>query len=312
MKMVEKPLSAGHVLVVGSFNTDLMMRTAKLPEAGETVLGSMFRMGPGGKGSNQAIAAARLGAKVRFVGCLGTDTFGDLAQSVLADEGVDTGFIERSADFHTGAAMILVNEVTGENWITVVPGANLQLLPDGIDAASESFDGANVLLLQLEIPLPTVEHTISLARERGLRVILNPAPAQALPDDLLSRIDILTPNEMELERLTNLGVDTLSEIEETAKRLLRRGSGAVIVTLGAHGVLRVSSEGARHFPGYEVEVVDTTGAGDSFNGALAAAIAAGSDLDGAISFANAAAALSVTRVGTALAMPTLSEVRALL
>jgi len=302
----------GNVLVVGSFNTDLMMRTSKLPEAGETVFGSVFLVGPGGKGANQAIAAARLGAKVRFVGCLGTDTFGDLAQSILADEGVDTAFIKRSADSHTGAAMILVNELTGENWITVVPGANLQLRPDTVDAALENYAEPDVLLLQLEIPLPTVERVASIAHDKGVRIILNPAPAQELPEGLLSSIDVLTPNERELEELTGLRVDSLSGIETAAKTLVPPVSGAVVVTLGANGVLRVSSEGTRHFPGREVEAVDTTGAGDSFNGALAAAIAAGSDLDGAISFANAAAALSVTRVGTALAMPTLSEVRALL
>jgi ribokinase len=308
----EGPRSKDRVVVVGSFNTDLMARTPQLPAAGETILGDLFRMGPGGKGSNQAIAIARLGITARFVGCLGTDVFGDLAQSALSDEGVDTSFVKRTTDFHTGAALIVVNEVSGENWIIVVPGANDHLLPEDICAAPGCLEEASVLLLQLEIPLPTVERAAQLGGEKGLRVILNPAPAQPLPGSLLARVDILTPNETELERLTNRRARTLVEVEAAARALLLQGPGAVVVTLGANGALCVTAEEVRHFPGYTVETVDTTGAGDSFSGALAAALAAGSHLEDAIKFANAAAALSVTRVGTAPAMPTLAEVRAFL
>ncbi len=299
------------VTVVGSFNTDLVARTPRMPVRGETVLGGPFHMGPGGKGANQAVAAARLGAEVTMVVKLGNDVFGDQAEANLVKEGVRSDFVFRTEETHTGAALIMV-DAEGENMIVVAAGANNLLKPEDVDAAHEAIVQADVLLVQLEIPPETVERAIALAHEAGVQVLLNPAPGRPLSAELLALVDVLTPNETEAQIITGLPVRDLKEAETAARQLLAKGVGAAVVTLGAQGALVVTSTGLERVPGRRVEVVDTTGAGDAFSGALAVALAEGKDLTEAVAFANAAAALQVTRLGTAPAMAYRNEVEALM
>ncbi len=303
--MVQKP----KVTVVGSFNTDLVVRTPRMPVTGETILGGPYRTGPGGKGANQAVAAARLGADVAMIVCLGQDDFGDRAEENLRREGVHTEAIRRTADSHTGVAFIIVDDA-GDNTIVVALGTNELLSPADVDAASDTIAQADILLLDLEVPMATVERAAALGRDLGIRVVLNPAPGQALSAELLRCVDVLTPNETEAEIITGLPIGSLEEARLAGEQLLARGVGIVIITLGALGALIVSHEGTQHIPGWKVQVVDTTGAGDAFNGALAVSLAEGLSLPDAVSFANAAAALQVTKIGTAPAMPTLAEVEA--
>ena len=301
----------GRITVVGSFNTDLLVRTPRIPVGGETILGRDYRTGPGGKGANQAVAAARLGAEVTMVVKLGADDLGDRAEENLRCEGVSPDFILRTAETHTGVAFIVLDDA-GENMIVVAPGANAALTPDDVEAAQEAMARADVLLVQLESPLETVDRALTLARAAGVRTILNPAPGVPLSPDLLRKVDLLTPNETEAELISGRRVTTLDEAEAAARDLLAMGVGGVVVTLGGRGALIVQSEQVAHVPGRVVDVVDTTGAGDAFNGALAVALAEGRALVEAVAFANAAAALQVTRLGTAPAMPYRHEVEALL
>jgi ribokinase len=296
------------VTVVGSFNMDLLIRTPRMPVKGETILGGPFITGPGGKGANQAVAAARLDADVTMVVKLGQDAFGDQAAANLAKEGIRPDFVLRDGASHTGVAFIVVDD-KGENMIVVALGTNDLLTPADIDAARAAIADADVVLFQLESPLETVTYATRVAHEAGTTVVLNPAPGQALTPELLSLVNVLTPNQTELMLLVGQdlsGFKTLTDLEETesaARELLDRGVGAVVVTLGADGALIVTQDAALHMPGYKVNVVDTTGAGDAFNGALAVALAEGRILPEAVDFANAAAALQVTKVGTAPAMP---------
>jgi len=305
------------VTVVGSFNMDLLIRTPRMPVKGETILGGPFITGPGGKGANQAVAAARLDADVTMVVKLGQDAFGDQAAANLAKEGIRPDFVLRDSASHTGVAFIVVDDA-GENMIVVALGTNVLLTPADIDAAHTAIVGAKVALFQLESPLETVTYAIRVAHEAGTTVILNPAPGQALNTELLSRVDVLTPNQTELQLLVagNLtGFENLSgleNIETAAHEVLHRGVGAVVVTLGAEGALIVTPDAVQHVPGYKVDVVDTTGAGDAFNGALAVALAEARALPEAVDFANAAAALQVTKVGTAPAMPYRRDVERML
>ncbi|MBN2390760.1 MAG: ribokinase [Anaerolineae bacterium] len=305
------------VTVVGSFNMDLLIRTPRMPVKGETILGGPFITGPGGKGANQAVAAARLDADVTMVVKLGQDAFGDQAAANLAKEGIRPGFVLRDGASHTGVAFIIVDN-EGENMIVVALGTNAQLTPADIDAARGAIADADVALFQLESPLETVTYAIHVAHEAGTTVVLNPAPGQALSAELLSLVDVLTPNQTELQLLVEedlTGFENLSglnDIESAAHKLLDRGVGTVVVTLGAEGALIVTRDAAQHVPGYKVDVVDTTGAGDAFNGALAVALAERRPLAEAVDFANAAAALQVTKVGTAPAMPYRCDVEQLL
>lgn len=298
------------VTVVGSCNIDLVVRAPRIPVAGETILGGPFFTGPGGKGANQATGAARLGADVTFVAKLGRDAFGDQAAANLEREGVRPEYVQRTAKAATGVAFIVVDDA-GENMIIVASGANAQLSPADVDAAGPALVGADVALFQLESPLATVIHAASMARAAGVKVILNPAPGRRLEPELLATVDVLTPNETELQRITEMPVETLTQIELAARTLLMQGVKTVVVTLGAKGALAVTSAGARYVPAYQVEVVDTTGAGDAFNGALAVALAEGQPLVDAVAFANAAAALQVMKSGAAAAMPRRAEVEAL-
>ena len=299
------------VTVVGSFNTDLSVRTPHMPVGGETILGGPFTTGPGGKGANQAVAAARLGAEVSMLVKLGLDVFGDLAAQNLVREGIQPEYILRSAESHTGVAFIIVDQ-HGENMIVVASGTNNFLTPEDVERARQAVCEAQVLLVQLEIPLDTVEAAVRMAHEAGVKVVLNPAPGQTLSPQLLALVDVLTPNETEAQIISGLLVESMPQAEAAARRLLQGGVGAVVITLGGKGALVVTPEVSTHVPGIPVQVVDTTGAGDAFSGALAVALAEGKDLVQAAAFANAAAALQVTRPGTAPAMPTREEVIRLL
>jgi ribokinase len=307
MDMADKP----RVTIVGSFNTDLAVRTPRMPVGGETILGGGFKTGPGGKGANQAVAAARLGADTSMLVKLGQDPFGDLAAENLRREGIRPDLVLRSPDSHTGVAFIIVDE-RGENMIVVAGGTNNLLSPSDVEIARPAIQQAKVLLLQLEIPMETVVQAVKIARQAGVRVILNPAPGRALEAELLSQVDVLTPNETEAQLITGLPVTNLAEAEAAARSLLKSGVGAAVITLGSKGALVVTPEYARHVAGRQVQVVDTTGAGDAFSGALAVALAENQDLVQAVAFANAAAALQVTRFGTAPAMPYREEVLAFL
>ncbi len=301
------------ITVLGSFVADLAFRTKKVPSWGETIMGSNFRLGPGGKGSNQAVAAARLGGQVSFLSKLGRDSFGDLARRTYLQEGIDARFIFETTCHPTGAATIIVDEVTGENAIIVVPGACYQVTPDEIDQARELIGESAVFLTQLELRIPSVEHGLRLARSLGVQTILNPAPGLQLPESIFALCDYLTPNETEAATLTGLPVTNIAEAEGAAEVLLKRGTRNVVVTLGAQGALVKNAGLAKHVPAVDAgPVVETTGAGDAFNGGFAIALAEGRDIVAAAQFGCVVAGISVTRPGTAPSMPTRIEVDALL
>jgi ribokinase len=299
-----------HIVVIGSSNTDFVVRAANIPSPGETVLGSSFFEAAGGKGANQAVAAARLGAAVTFVGRVGADQLGDRAMAGLQDEGIDTGLVVRDPDEASGVALIVVSD-DGENAIAVAPGANSQLLPSDVDAASESIAAADVMLLQLETPMRTVSHAVRVAADAGTPVVLNPAPAAEIDAETLREISVLTPNGGEALKLAGLSGSGLDAWREAARRLRSTGVRRVVITMGSAGVLAVESDGETRIPGRKMEVVDTTAAGDSFNGALAVALAEGAALPEAAVFANRAAALATTKPGTQPSLPTREEVEAL-
>ncbi len=291
------------IVVVGSSNTDLVVRAPALPGPGETVLGSSFLIAPGGKGANQAVAAARLGARVTLVVRLGADDFGDRALAALGREGIDTRFVARDAEAASGVALIVVSE-SGENAIAVAPGANMRLTAADVDRAAPAIREADMLLLQLETPLPTVRHAATLAMKAGVPVILNPAPAAPLAGELLSRVSVLTPNELEAAALTGASAYGVDAARQAAQRLHASGVANVVITLGREGALMEGEAGSGHVPGCTVTAVDTTAAGDAFNGALAVALAEGASLEHAVRFANRAAALSITRPGAQPSLPT--------
>lgn len=297
---------------MGSFVADLAFRTPKLPAWGETVLGSEFRLGPGGKGSNQAVCIARLGMQVSFLSKLGRDAFGDLARRTYKEEGVDTQALYESAEHATGGASIVVHEDQGENAIVVVPGASFQLTKEEIDKARPLIAGSSAFVTQLELPLAIVEHGLKLAHEAGTTTIFNPAPAVPVSDRIYPLCDYATPNESEAAALTGLPLDGLATAERAADELLRRGVRHVVVTLGAQGALVKNTRIREHVPAVDAgPVVETTGAGDAFNGAFTVALAEGADLVEAARFACAVASISVTRPGTATSMPKRAEVERL-
>jgi ribokinase len=289
--------------VVGSANIDLTFRTPRLPVPGETLAGDDFHLGFGGKGANQAVMAARLGADVTFVGCVGHDPFGEQTLTHLRQEGIDTRHVRTSPDRPSGVAAIVV-DARAQNCILLVPGANAALSPADVCAAGGAIGSAAVLLCQLEVPLDATHEALRLARAASVRTILNPAPALDLPDDTLRLADLCVPNEPELATLTGLPAGTLPEIETAARRLLARGPGAVLVTLGERGALLVHPQEVQHFPPVAVQAVDPTGAGDAFIGSLAVFLAEGRSLLDGVRAAGAVAALSVTRPGAQSAFPT--------
>ncbi len=295
------------ILVVGSSNTDMVIKTDKLPLPGETVLGGTFFMNPGGKGANQAVAAARLGGKVSFITKIGDDLFGNQTVGVLKKEGIDTRNIVKDAALPSGIALITVNS-GGENNIVVAPGSNGNLVADDIPSDLFSTGKYSILLLQLEIPVMTVEYVALTAAEHGLKVILNPAPAQKLHDYLLRHLWLITPDENEAGILTGIKISNESSAEKAATELQRRGVKNVIITLGAKGAFVKADEFTGIIPGIKVEAVDSTAAGDVFNGALAVAFAEGKGIKNAVIFANKAAAISVTRLGAQASAPYRKEV----
>jgi ribokinase len=301
------------ITVLGSFVADLAFRTHKAPAWGETILGSDFALGPGGKGSNQAVAAARLGGRVGFISKLGRDPFGDLARKTYAREGVDTQFVFESADRATGGAAIIIDEVTGENAIIVFPGACFHVTPGEIDRARARIADSSVFLTQLEVQMTAVVHGLQLAHELGVTTILNPAPGLPVPENIFAFCDYVTPNESEAATLTGIPVETLAGAERAADALLARGARNAIITLGAQGAFVKNSHLAKHVPTVDAgRVVETTGAGDAFNGGLAIALAEGREIVAATRFGCAVAGISVTRPGTAPSMPSRAEVDALL
>jgi ribokinase len=297
------------VLVIGSANMDFTVAVPRLPREGETVSGGTFHTSYGGKGANQAVAARRLGAEVRFLGCLGRDSYGDQIAAQLLREGIPADGLIRVEEAATGVALIVV-DAEGRNQIAVAPGANRQLLPELAKKYASLVAWAQVLLCQLEIPIPTVHWALATAREHGVLTILNPAPGQPLPDTLLSLADCLTPNAGEAQILSGIAVDGPETATQAAQQLLARGIRRVIVTLGTQGVLFCDGISALHFPVFPVQAVDTTGAGDAFNGVLAVGLAAGGTWEEAIPLANAAAALACTKHGAQASLPDRAQVEA--
>lgn len=297
---------------MGSFVADVAFRTDRLPAWSETFMGKSFQLGPGGKGSNQAVAAARAGAKVSFISKLGNDPFGDLARHTYREEGIDTRHL-LATETATGAAAILIDAHTGENSIIVVPGACYELSPEEVDGMKDLISDSAVFLAQLELALPTVEHGLKLARSLNVPTILNPAPACKLPESIFEYCDFVTPNETETEILTGIKVATQADAERAADVFLGLGVRNVIVTLGPQGAFVKNATARAYIPAYDAgPVLETTGAGDAFNGAFATALAEGTDLLDAARFGCAAAGISVTRAGTAPSMPFRKEVDALL
>jgi len=289
------------IVVLGSVNADLVLRCERLPRPGETLHGEDFQTLPGGKGANQAVAAARLGGCVEFIGCIGDDAFGTAARATLERAGIGTAHLRTQAGVPTGVAMILV-ERSGQNSIALAAGANARLDIAQVDDASAVIAGASLLVCQLESPLAAVQHAIGIARRHGVPVLLNPAPAQPLPPSLLAEVDILVPNESEAALLLNAS----AAIDPTAaaEALRTQGPATVIVTLGGDGICIADDRGTRGRPAPKTQVVDTTGAGDTFIGAFAVALQEGLGTDEAAAFAQRAAAISVTRAGAMASMPT--------
>lgn len=287
----------GSIVVIGSINMDLVVRAPRHPQPGETILGTDFQTFPGGKGANQAAAAARLGGQVQMIGRVGMDAFGNSLCENLKKDGVDTSFVLPTEGVSSGVALITVNEV-GQNNIVVVPGSNSRLSPEDIRSAEEAFEAASTVLLQLEIPVETVTEAVRLAKKHGTRVILNPAPAQALSPSLLRQVDILIPNENELALLTGM-----QPILVGAESLKSIGLGCLIVTLGSKGVLVLEGNEHLHILAHEVHVVDTTAAGDAFVGAFAVALSEGKPILEAATWGNAAGAMSVMVAGAQPSLP---------
>jgi ribokinase len=306
-------MTAKPITIMGIFVADVAFRTPTLPVWGQTILGLDFKLGPGGKGSNQTVAAARLGGNVAFVCKIGDDAFGNMAKKMYATENVDTRFLVSSSEHSTGAAAIIVDDASGNNAIIVTPGAANALTTAEIDAAREQIRKSAVFMTQLELPLPTVQYGLKLARELGVPTILNPAPACALSDSLLRLCNFLTPNETEAEELTGQRINSINDAEKAADILLGRGVETVILTLGPRGALIKNKDVLQHIPAVEAgPVVDTTGAGDAFNGGFAIALSEGQSIVEAVRFGCAVAGISVTRHGTAPSMPTRTELNALL
>lgn len=285
----------------------MVIKTNKLPDPGETVLGDTFFMNPGGKGANQAVAASRLGGKVTFITKIGNDLFGNQTIGILKKEAIDTRHIVKDIKSPSGIAMITVNS-EGENNIVVAPGSNGTMVAEDIDTNLFAAGKFTILLLQLEIPVMTVEYAALTAAEHGIKVILNPAPAQKLHDYLLRHIWMITPDENEAHVLTGIKINNESDAEQAALELQRKGIKNIIITLGAGGAYVRSDEFTGVIPGIKVNPVDTTAAGDVFNGALAVAFAEGSGIKDAVIFANKAAAISVTRLGAQASAPYRNEI----
>jgi ribokinase len=302
----------GKVVILGVFVADTAYRAARQPKMGETIMGRSFVLGPGGKGSNQAVAAAMAGAETHFISRLGQDAFADIALATWKRAGVLPA-ITQDAGSYTGAAYIFIEDATGNNAIIISPGAAAQISDADVDRNRALIEGADVFITQLEQPIGVAFHALRLARAAGVTTILNPAPAASLPAGMLAFCDYVTPNESEAEALTGIAVTGPDSAKFAAEALLGLGAGTAIVTLGAQGVLYHDGVQTVHFPIISAgPVVETTGAGDAFNGGFAAALAEGQSPLSAVRFGNAVAGISVTRPGTAPSMPTRAEIDALL
>ena len=295
------------VVVVGSSNMDLVVKSSRIPAVGETILGGDFLMVPGGKGANQAVAAAKLGAHVCFVAKLGDDLFGRQSLDNFKKEGVDTTYVTLSAEAPSGVALIMVDGA-GNNQIVVAPGANARLSADDVKKAEADIASCGAVVAQLEVPLDTIAFAAQLAHVAGVPFVLDPAPARKLPAELLKMVDVLTPNETEAQILTGIEVRDEQSARAAAEELLSTGVKTVIVTMGVQGFLLVDHQKVEFVTARQVEAVDSTAAGDAFTGSLAVGIAQGKSLSDAALFANHVAALSVTRMGAQPSMPTLREV----
>ena len=304
-------MTKNSILVVGSSNTDMIIKMERIPKPGETIIGGEFASAAGGKGANQAVGAARAGGAVTLIARVGQDMFGDKAIAGFIADGINVDHVVRDRTSPSGVALIFVGQ-NGENSIAVASGANARLTPADVRKAKSAFREANVVLLQLETPLDTVQVAAELAVAAGGRVILNPAPARPLPDKLLRRLYLLTPNESEAELLTGVAVDNEDGATKAANALLARGAQNVIITMGARGALVVGKNLRQLIPAFKVKAVDTTAAGDVFNGTLAFGLAEGRSLLEAARFASAAAAISVTRMGAQTSAPTRREIEQLL
>lgn len=289
------------ILVIGSSNTDMTVKSPRLPKPGETVIGGDFKMGPGGKGANQAVAAKRLGGDVGFVCKVGCDIFGDAAVTTYEKEGLDTSNILRS-DKPSGVALIFVDG-KGENCISVASGANGDITPSDIESKAELIRRAGILLLQLEMPVESVLAAARIAHDAGVYVILNPAPACSLPEELFPLIDLMTPNQTESEFYTGIPVRDEAGAYAAATAFRKMGVGDIVMTMGGRGSMGFNAEGSFFTPARKVDVVDTTAAGDTFCGALAVALSEGKDLRPAVDFATSAAALTVQKRGAQESLP---------
>jgi ribokinase len=300
------------VAILGIFVADLAFRAGRLPGIGETIAGSGFKVGPGGKGANQAVAAARVGASVTFISKIGRDEFGAMALATWKKEGITPRVVEMT-DQPTGAAFIYVSDVNGDNAIIVVPGAAATISPADVEKASDAIKSAAVFITQLEQPVPAAKRGLEIAKTAGAITIFNPAPAERFDDALYSLCDYVTPNESEASMLTGIAVKTAEDARKAGDVFLRKGAGAALITLGEAGAYLHSKSQSVLVPAFKVgPVVETTGAGDAFNGGFAAALAEGAAPQDAARFGAAVAGISVTRAGTAPSMPTRNEVDALL
>lgn len=298
-------------MVVGSINMDLVGKTERMPRGGETLRGSDFRLVPGGKGANQAVAVARTGGQVKMLGRVGNDVFGHQLVEKLQENNVDTRMVKATEGVPTGVAIILV-DAAGENSIVVVPGANDRVSPSDVEEARAVLEGAQSILVQLEIPLETVQAVIAVAKNAGVPVILDPGPAQPLAREILAGVDIITPNEHEAQVLTGEKLENMADARRIAETLVTRGVKTVILKLGDEGAILAQAGHVEHIPAHKVKAEDTTAAGDSFAGGLAVALAEGCSIRDAVLFANAVGALSVTKMGAQSSIPTRAEVDAFL
>jgi len=295
------------IVVVGSSNTDMIIQVEHIPKPGETIIGGAFSIAAGGKGANQAVAAARAGGSVTLVARVGKDMFGKQAINAFVKDDIDVGHVKQDSDTPSGVALIFVDK-DGENSIAVASGANANVSPADVQAARDSIAAADILLMQLETPLETIQAATQIASENDVRVILNPAPAQPLNDGILQQVSVLTPNESEAELLTGIPVKNETDAETAANALFDKGIKTVLITLGSKGALVFDSDYRGLVPGFKVEAVDSTAAGDAFNGALAVALAEETPLKDAVAFANAGGALSVTKLGAQPSAPSRSEI----